>query len=93
MQFDSYLVIVVSNTDPETLANTAGFHARDAVLDRFTGSRAAIKGGLFCPDQHSARVVLKRKLVYLLCDVFSLIGVHISTADVYNELDDDELKF
>ena len=47
MQFDSRLVIVVSNTDPESLANTAGLWGRDAIFDRLVGLRSVIKGGIY----------------------------------------------
>ena len=89
MQFDSHLVIVVSNTDPDTLANTAGLLACDAVYDRLVGSRAAIRGGIFCGDKHTARETLKKKLIYLCCGVLSNVGVNIATNDVFHELDDD----
>ena len=90
MQFDSHLVIVVSNTDPDTLSNTAGLLARDAVYDRLVGSRAAVRGGIFCPDQHTARMILKKKLIYLCCSMLSHIGVHIESNDVFHEMDDGD---
>ena len=89
MQFDSRLVVVVSNTDPDTLSNTAGLLARDAVYDRLVGSRAAIRGGIFCPDKNTARVTFKKRLIYLCCRILSDIGVHIASNDVFHELDDE----
>ena len=81
---------MVSNTDPDTLSNTAGLLARDAVYDRLVGSRAATKGGIYCPDMHTARMTLKKKLIYLCCNMLSHVGVHIASNDVFHEMDDGE---
>ena len=85
MQFDSRLVIVVSNTDPESLANTAGLWARDAIFDRLIGSRSILKGSR---NKFEARETLKNKLISVCCDVLSRIGINIFRADVEVKMDD-----
>ena len=92
MQFDSRLVILVSNTDPDTLANTAGLWARDAIYDRLMGSRAAIRGGIFCPDKFTARETLKNKLIQLCVRVLRDIDIYLVAADIAFEMEDDVIE-
>lgn len=69
MQFDSFLVIIISNYSPNIMALSAG-PASDAVYDRLAGSRSVVSGGVNCLNKTAAR----RDLGPLLCTFLVKIG-------------------
>ena len=66
MQFDSHLVIIITNYDAGMLANSAGLENQDAVMDRLVGSRSIIRSALYIPNKDSARIFLVQALCKIL---------------------------
>ena len=69
MQFDGYLVIVITNPSSNALAETSGTVNREAILDRLAGSRSIVKGGVEITDAATARERLPRYLTKIVARV------------------------
>ena len=76
MQFDSPLVIMSSNIDPEVLAISAGKPHEAAVWDRIAGSRSVIGKAVYVDTDTYARKKLPFKLITLIArmmyDIYDL---------------------
>lgn len=68
-QFDSYLVIVLSNMSSCELADSAGLICRDAVMDRLTGSRAASHQECKVSTPYQAREKLPTYLIKVVARI------------------------
>ena len=65
MQFDSHLVIMISNEHPNVLAESAG-RSREAIKDRLTGSRSLLNCAHKIMTKFRAREFLCSKLIHIL---------------------------
>ena len=83
LQFDSYLVIIISNIAPGILAMSGGSHA-DSLYSRFVGNRSIVGRDIVCNTPEDARVTLISVLEQCCTNIANRVGTGFDCSRVRN---------